>query len=215
MALGRPLHVDETTTKRTLGFYASVRVDVDLSKKIPDKIWVEPKKFGVALRQEGAAGKIPRLYNHKEGGRTPCRKVRILKTDLAQFKKTSDGNAAKGKDIMVEQAAMMDGDVGGQDTELVNEVSEVSNPKIYNRSTSTCGVVDRGGGGEEAHDVLKNTVTEVINSVLEPEKQGESAQLIVDFSQYSERQAAIDQVVAQISPNSQSSPANPELPIRK
>ncbi|KAF9598223.1 hypothetical protein IFM89_025924 [Coptis chinensis] len=40
-ALGRPIHVDETTAKRELGYYASVYVDLDLSKPVPDKIWVE------------------------------------------------------------------------------------------------------------------------------------------------------------------------------
>ncbi|KAF9594719.1 hypothetical protein IFM89_034702 [Coptis chinensis] len=34
-AMGRPIHVDETTAKRELGYFASVFVDIDLSKSIP------------------------------------------------------------------------------------------------------------------------------------------------------------------------------------
>ncbi|KAF9599522.1 hypothetical protein IFM89_038742 [Coptis chinensis] len=94
--------------KQTLGFYVSVRVDVDLSKKIPDKIWVESKKFSVAFWQEEQPGKIPDFCNHCKGVGHLVGSCRLLKTDLAQSKKTSDGNAAKGKEIMVEQAAMMD-----------------------------------------------------------------------------------------------------------
>ncbi|KAF9594223.1 hypothetical protein IFM89_028880 [Coptis chinensis] len=54
---GRPMHVDETTAMRKLGYFASILANVDLSKKIPNKIWVESKKHGVAFWQEDLAQK--------------------------------------------------------------------------------------------------------------------------------------------------------------
>ncbi|KAF9591010.1 hypothetical protein IFM89_001220 [Coptis chinensis] len=62
--LGRPMHVDETTAMRKLGYFASILVDIDLSKKIPNKIWLESKKHGVAFWQEVKLGKMPEFCIH-------------------------------------------------------------------------------------------------------------------------------------------------------
>ncbi|XP_026398833.1 uncharacterized protein LOC113294666 [Papaver somniferum] len=40
-ALGRPIWVDETTLKKDIGYYASIYVEIDLAKVIPNKVWVE------------------------------------------------------------------------------------------------------------------------------------------------------------------------------
>ncbi|XP_026419631.1 uncharacterized protein LOC113315585 [Papaver somniferum] len=41
--LGRSIKVDETTLKREIGYYASVLVEMDMPKFIPNKIWGESK----------------------------------------------------------------------------------------------------------------------------------------------------------------------------
>ncbi|KAF5194594.1 zinc ion binding / nucleic acid binding protein [Thalictrum thalictroides] len=83
-ALGRPLHVDETTAKREMGYYASVYVDIDLSQHIPDKIWVESKKHGVAFWQKVQLGKLPDFCNHCKGVGHLVGNCRFLKKDLAK-----------------------------------------------------------------------------------------------------------------------------------
>ncbi|KAF9594611.1 hypothetical protein IFM89_034233 [Coptis chinensis] len=57
LAMGRPSPVDETTAKRELGYFASVFLDIDLSKSIPDKLWIESKKYGIGFWHKGCAGK--------------------------------------------------------------------------------------------------------------------------------------------------------------
>ncbi|KAF9600727.1 hypothetical protein IFM89_011414 [Coptis chinensis] len=86
--LGRPMHVDETTAMRKLGYFASVLVDIDLSKKIPDKIWVESKNYGVAFWQEVRLGKLPDYCTHCKGVGHMVSSCRFLKKDLAQTGKT-------------------------------------------------------------------------------------------------------------------------------
>ncbi|KAF9625925.1 hypothetical protein IFM89_027793 [Coptis chinensis] len=86
--LGRPMHVDETTAMRKLGYFASVFVDIDLSKKIPDKIWVESKKHGVAFWQDVQLGKLPDYWTHCKGVGHMVSSCRFLKNDLAQTGKT-------------------------------------------------------------------------------------------------------------------------------
>lgn len=39
-AFGKPIQVDNTTIAMEFGFFASVLVEVDFSKKIPDWVWV-------------------------------------------------------------------------------------------------------------------------------------------------------------------------------
>ncbi|KAF9616183.1 hypothetical protein IFM89_028959 [Coptis chinensis] len=51
-AVGRPIHTDENTAKRKLGYYASVLVDVDLTQKIPEKIWVEVSGRDIKILKE-------------------------------------------------------------------------------------------------------------------------------------------------------------------
>ncbi|KAF5197175.1 hypothetical protein FRX31_013237 [Thalictrum thalictroides] len=48
----RPIHVDETTAKREMGYYASVFVDINMSQKIPYKIWVESKKHEEKMEEK-------------------------------------------------------------------------------------------------------------------------------------------------------------------
>ncbi|XP_026383626.1 uncharacterized protein LOC113279137 [Papaver somniferum] len=44
IAIGRPIRFDSTTLKKEIGFYASILVEIDLSKDIPNKVVVESKK---------------------------------------------------------------------------------------------------------------------------------------------------------------------------
>ncbi|KAF9593034.1 hypothetical protein IFM89_019779 [Coptis chinensis] len=85
---GRPMHVDETTAMRKLGYFASVLVDIDLPIKIPDKIWVESKKHGVAFSQEIRLGKLPNYCTHCKGVGHTVSNCRFLKKDLDQTRKT-------------------------------------------------------------------------------------------------------------------------------
>ncbi|XP_026396167.1 uncharacterized protein LOC113290794 [Papaver somniferum] len=61
-ALGRPIKVDETTLKKEAGFYASVFVEIDLTKAIPSKIWVEYKYGGFV--QAIQIPSLPKFFNH-------------------------------------------------------------------------------------------------------------------------------------------------------
>ncbi|KAF9623905.1 hypothetical protein IFM89_006251 [Coptis chinensis] len=81
-ALRRPIHVDETTAKREMGYYASVYVDLDLSKPVPDKIWVESKKHGVGFWQPVKLGKTPEFCNHCKGVGHSVARCKFLKSAL-------------------------------------------------------------------------------------------------------------------------------------
>lgn len=61
-ALGRPVQTDETTLKKEISYYASVLIEIDLAKAIPDKIWVESKYGGFS--QKVQIPKIPKFCNH-------------------------------------------------------------------------------------------------------------------------------------------------------
>lgn len=61
-AIGRPIQVDETTLKREIGYYASVMVEVDLLKEIPDKIWIGTKYGG--FYQDIKIPKVPKFCGH-------------------------------------------------------------------------------------------------------------------------------------------------------
>ncbi|XP_026459467.1 uncharacterized protein LOC113360141 [Papaver somniferum] len=59
---GRPIRVDETTLKKEVGLYANILVEIDLTKVIPNEIWVETNygKFEQAIR----FNRIPKSCHH-------------------------------------------------------------------------------------------------------------------------------------------------------
>ncbi|XP_026459324.1 uncharacterized protein LOC113359984 [Papaver somniferum] len=59
---GRAIKVDETTLKKEVGYYASVLVEVDLSRYIPNQIEVK-SKYG-SFTQEVQIPHIPKFCNH-------------------------------------------------------------------------------------------------------------------------------------------------------
>ncbi|XP_026378842.1 uncharacterized protein LOC113273316 [Papaver somniferum] len=61
-SFGRPIRIDETTMKKQAGFYASILVEIDLAKTIPNKVWVE-SKYG-KFEQELCFVKLPKYCNH-------------------------------------------------------------------------------------------------------------------------------------------------------
>ncbi|XP_026419603.1 uncharacterized protein LOC113315553 [Papaver somniferum] len=61
-AMGKPIKVDETTLKKEAGFYASVFVEIDLTKAIPSKIWFESKYGG--FYQAIQIPNLPKFCNH-------------------------------------------------------------------------------------------------------------------------------------------------------
>ncbi|XP_026383640.1 uncharacterized protein LOC113279150 [Papaver somniferum] len=73
-ALGRPIRVDETTLKKEIGYYASILVEIDLTKAIPNKVWVE-SKYGTSQSE------IPLTYEVEEG------KVIIPSVGQSKFQK--------------------------------------------------------------------------------------------------------------------------------
>ncbi|KAL5717480.1 hypothetical protein ACHQM5_010472 [Ranunculus cassubicifolius] len=62
--VGTPIHVDRNTARRDNGFYASVLVDVDLSKRPPEKILVEVEDKNLEFWQIIQFGKIPDMCNN-------------------------------------------------------------------------------------------------------------------------------------------------------
>lgn len=61
-ALRRPVKVDDITLKRKIGYYASVLVEVDLSKAIPEKVLVKTKYGGFSQRVQ--MPNAPKFCNH-------------------------------------------------------------------------------------------------------------------------------------------------------
>ncbi|KAF9607966.1 hypothetical protein IFM89_003886 [Coptis chinensis] len=101
-ALGKLIHVDETTAKCELGYYASVYVDLDLSKPVPDKIWVESKKHGVGFWQMVKLGKTPEFCNHCKGVGHSVVRCKLLKSDMEKGKeKEKEKVAAKEKTVVI------------------------------------------------------------------------------------------------------------------
>ncbi|KAF9610052.1 hypothetical protein IFM89_019892 [Coptis chinensis] len=61
--VGYPIGVDKHTLERDFGNYASVLVDVDLSKPIPNQIWVEEEE-GISFMQDIEVVKMPKFCSH-------------------------------------------------------------------------------------------------------------------------------------------------------
>ncbi|KAF6143324.1 hypothetical protein GIB67_039107 [Kingdonia uniflora] len=61
-AVGNSVQVDSSTLCRNTGFYASVLVDVDFSKPVPNKIMVE--REGFEFCQEIQLGNVPKICSH-------------------------------------------------------------------------------------------------------------------------------------------------------
>ncbi|XP_026410376.1 uncharacterized protein LOC113305570 [Papaver somniferum] len=80
-ALGRSIKVDETTVKREIGYYASVLVEMDMSKYIPRKIWVE-SMYG-SFEQRVHIPKVPKFCIH-------CQVVGHSVTECRSKKKNQD-----------------------------------------------------------------------------------------------------------------------------
>ncbi|KAF9618666.1 hypothetical protein IFM89_002361 [Coptis chinensis] len=87
-AVGRPIHTDENTAKRKLGYYASVLVDVDLTQQIPEKIWVEVEGRSIKFWQKVDTGHLPKFCNH-------CKRVGHLVTDCRILKEELRKNNEK------------------------------------------------------------------------------------------------------------------------
>ncbi|KAL5729311.1 hypothetical protein ACHQM5_002283 [Ranunculus cassubicifolius] len=62
--VGTPVHVDRNTVKRDNGFYASVLVDMDLSKPSPTRILVEVEDKNIEFWQEITMGALPDFCNN-------------------------------------------------------------------------------------------------------------------------------------------------------
>jgi hypothetical protein len=56
-AVGTPLTLDDSTTKRAFGHYARVLVDIDLSRRLFDEIMVE--RDGFAFQVEVVYERLP------------------------------------------------------------------------------------------------------------------------------------------------------------
>ncbi|KAF9596099.1 hypothetical protein IFM89_007152 [Coptis chinensis] len=61
--LGAPVGVDRHTIDRDFGFFASMLVEIDLSKPIPPQIWVE-EEDGISFIQEVEVVKMPKYCPH-------------------------------------------------------------------------------------------------------------------------------------------------------
>ncbi|KAF9611587.1 hypothetical protein IFM89_033591 [Coptis chinensis] len=105
-AVGRPIHVDETTAKRELGYYASVLVDIDLSKSILKKVWIKSKKYNIGFWQPIKLGKTPEFCSHCKGVGHTVANYKHLKNDLAKSldlaKSKIDLAKTKGKEVVVD-----------------------------------------------------------------------------------------------------------------
>ncbi|KAF9623162.1 hypothetical protein IFM89_037743 [Coptis chinensis] len=94
-AIGRPIHTDENTTKRTLGYYASVLMDLDLNEKIPDKIWVEVEGKDIKFWQSVEPGCLPKFCNHCKRVGHLVTECRVLKVDLSKNKEKENNSTTK------------------------------------------------------------------------------------------------------------------------
>ncbi|KAF9590682.1 hypothetical protein IFM89_036174 [Coptis chinensis] len=83
MAMGRcigyPIGIDKTTAARDFGFYASVLVDLDLSKPIPSQIIVEVPD-GQDFVQEIELSRLPKFCSH-------CKTIGHLMSDCKSLQK--------------------------------------------------------------------------------------------------------------------------------
>ncbi|KAF9618530.1 hypothetical protein IFM89_002225 [Coptis chinensis] len=101
--------MDENTAKRKLGFYVSVLVDVDLTQKIPDKIWVEVEgrdiKFWQKVKTE--AEKESEHVAEKETDQTQVHDGTEVELNLVA--KTSPRNqeqpSERSEDLEVDQSS--------------------------------------------------------------------------------------------------------------
>ncbi|XP_026384019.1 uncharacterized protein LOC113279544 [Papaver somniferum] len=57
--IGRPIHVDATTLKKEIGYYASILVEIDLANVIPNKVVFESKYCN--FEQETRVSKFPKF----------------------------------------------------------------------------------------------------------------------------------------------------------
>ncbi|KAF9621421.1 hypothetical protein IFM89_021460 [Coptis chinensis] len=62
-AIGSPIGVDKHTLQRDFGYFASVLVDIDLSKPVPNQILVK-KEEGKTFFQEVELVKMPKFCRH-------------------------------------------------------------------------------------------------------------------------------------------------------
>ncbi|XP_026431309.1 uncharacterized protein LOC113328410 [Papaver somniferum] len=65
-AFGKPIQVDNTTIAMEFGFFASVLVEVDFSKKIPDRVWVGEGGDDIenGFWQDAVIPKLPKKNSH-------------------------------------------------------------------------------------------------------------------------------------------------------
>ncbi|XP_026419801.1 uncharacterized protein LOC113315757 [Papaver somniferum] len=87
-AIRRSSRVDDTTLKKEIGYYASILVEVDLSKANPNKVWIESKygKFEQAVRVYN----VPKFCNHCKMIGYYVAECRIKRREQAQKEKTHD-----------------------------------------------------------------------------------------------------------------------------
>ncbi|XP_026410486.1 uncharacterized protein LOC113305686 [Papaver somniferum] len=60
-AIGRPICIDSTTLKKEVGYYASILVEIYITKTIPNKVVVESKHC--KFEQEIRLSKLPKFYS--------------------------------------------------------------------------------------------------------------------------------------------------------
>ncbi|KAF6173912.1 hypothetical protein GIB67_039863 [Kingdonia uniflora] len=59
---GTPIHLDQSTINQEYGYHASVLVDIELSKPIPDHVLIDVE--GKEIRQEVIMYRVPKYCNH-------------------------------------------------------------------------------------------------------------------------------------------------------
>ncbi|OVA16907.1 protein of unknown function DUF4283 [Macleaya cordata] len=104
--LGSPVQVDEATIKQLYGFYASILIEIDFAKSIPEKLWIQGKSYGFWQKVE--IPRPPKFCNHcKIVGHlvTECRAIRdVLQPTITEEKneeqvKGKKRRILKGKQI--------------------------------------------------------------------------------------------------------------------
>lgn len=93
--VGNPIQVDQTTVNQDLGYYASVLVEIDFAKPIPEKVWVEGFEGGFWQKVE--VPKPPKFCNHCKIIGHLVHECRAIKAISKEMEKNEDTNLSMGQ----------------------------------------------------------------------------------------------------------------------
>ncbi|XP_026396008.1 uncharacterized protein LOC113290641 [Papaver somniferum] len=150
-AIRTPIKVDDATLQYQSGYYAKVLIEIDLTKTIPNKLWIITK-FG-AFSQRVILTKLPKF----------CTKCKIVGHLTSERKETQQ----KGSSVLMEREILIEHNHTSQKLQAIQQTNQGTSPSNSGKPPTQNNVeLDKPFKDNNVEHITEvNTISPVLESI--------------------------------------------------